>query len=74
VPELAEQARGARAEVEVLEIDFLSLEASVRYLGVIESAAPDITFDSVSGDAPDEASDESSEPTNKSEVDSGATE
>jgi exoribonuclease-2 len=73
VPELAEQARGARAEVEVLEIDFLSLEASVRYLGVIESAVTDITFDSVSDDSSDDASDESSEPTNKPEVDSGAT-
>jgi exoribonuclease-2 len=70
VPELAEQARGARAEVEVLEIDFLSLEASVRYLGVIESAVTDITFDSVS----DDASDESSAPTNKPEANSGATE
>lgn len=38
VPELSEQARGARAEVEVLDIDFLSLEASVRYLGMIDSA------------------------------------
>jgi exoribonuclease-2 len=70
VPELAEQARGARAEVEVFEIDFLSLEASVRYLGVIESAVTDITFDSVS----DDASDESSAPTNKPEANSGATE
>jgi exoribonuclease-2 len=38
VPELSEQVRGARAEVEVLDIDFLSLEASVRYLGMIDSA------------------------------------
>ena len=38
VPELSEQARGSRAEVEVLDIDFLSLEASVRYLGMIDSA------------------------------------
>ena len=38
VPELSEQLRGARAEVEVLDIDFLSLEASVRYLGMIDSA------------------------------------
>jgi exoribonuclease-2 len=37
VPELSEQFRGARAEVEVLDIDFLSLEASVRYLGLIDS-------------------------------------
>ncbi len=37
VPELSEQARAARAEVEVLDIDFLSLEASVRYLGMIDS-------------------------------------
>jgi hypothetical protein len=37
VPELSEQARGARAEVEVLDIDFLSLETSVRYLGLIDS-------------------------------------
>jgi exoribonuclease-2 len=37
VPELSEQLRGARAEVEVLDIDFLSLEASVRYLGLIDS-------------------------------------
>jgi exoribonuclease-2 len=37
VPELAEQARGARAEVEVIDIDFLALEASVRYLGLIQS-------------------------------------
>ena len=37
VPELAEQARGARAEVEVIDIDFLSLVASVRYLGLMQS-------------------------------------
>jgi exoribonuclease-2 len=37
VPELSEQARGARAEVEVSDIDFLSLETSVRYLGLIDS-------------------------------------
>jgi len=36
IPELAEQARGARAEVEVLDIDPLALEASVRYLGLID--------------------------------------
>jgi exoribonuclease II len=39
VPELAEQARGARAEIEVVEIDFLTLVASVRYLGLIQSDA-----------------------------------
>jgi exoribonuclease II len=39
VPELAEQARGARAEIEVADIDFLTLVASVRYLGLIQSAA-----------------------------------
>ena len=38
VPELADQPRGARAEVEVLEIDFLALEASVRYLGLLHPA------------------------------------
>ena len=38
VPELAEQARGARAEIEVVDIDFLALVASVRYLGLIQSA------------------------------------
>jgi exoribonuclease-2 len=37
VSELSERSRGARAEVEVLDIDFLSLEASVRYLGMIDS-------------------------------------
>jgi exoribonuclease-2 len=37
VPELAEQARGARAEVEVIDIDFLALVASVRYLGLLQS-------------------------------------
>jgi exoribonuclease-2 len=37
VPELAEQSRGARAEVEVIDIDFLSLVASVRYLGLLQS-------------------------------------
>jgi exoribonuclease-2 len=37
VPELADQVRGARAEVEVIDIDPLALEASVRYLGLIES-------------------------------------
>jgi exoribonuclease-2 len=37
IPELAEQARGARAEVEVVDIDFLTLVASVRYLGLIQS-------------------------------------
>jgi exoribonuclease-2 len=37
VPELAEQARGARAEVEVVDIDFLALVASVRYLGLLQS-------------------------------------
>jgi exoribonuclease-2 len=35
---LADQPRGARAEVEVLKIDFLALEASVRYLGLLHSA------------------------------------
>jgi exoribonuclease-2 len=39
VPELAEQARGVRAEIEVVEIDFLTLIASVRYLGLIQSDA-----------------------------------
>jgi exoribonuclease-2 len=39
VPELAEQARGARAEIEVVEINFLTLVASVRYLGLIQSDA-----------------------------------
>mgnify|MGYP006203049527 FL=1 len=39
VPELAEQARGARAEIEVVDIDFLALVASVRYLGLIQSDA-----------------------------------
>jgi exoribonuclease-2 len=38
IPELSEQARAARAEVEVLDVDFLSLEASIRYLGMIDSA------------------------------------
>ena len=38
VPELTDQPRGARAEVEVLEIDFLALEASVRYLGLLHPA------------------------------------
>ncbi|MFM1870398.1 MAG: hypothetical protein RLY99_1142, partial [Pseudomonadota bacterium] len=42
VPELAEQPRGARAEVEVIEIDFLALEASVRYLGLLHPAEPDL--------------------------------
>ncbi len=37
VPELAEQARGARAEVEMVDIDFLALVASVRYLGLLQS-------------------------------------
>jgi exoribonuclease-2 len=37
VPELAEQTRGARAEVEVVDIDFLALVASVRYLGLLQS-------------------------------------
>jgi exoribonuclease-2 len=35
VPELVDQARGARAEIEVLSIDLLALEAGVRYLGLI---------------------------------------
>jgi exoribonuclease-2 len=39
VPELVEQARGARAEVEVVDIDFLALVASVRYLGLLQSDA-----------------------------------
>ena len=39
VLELAEQARGARAEIEVVDIDFLALVASVRYLGLIQSDA-----------------------------------
>ena len=39
VPELADQARGARAEIEVVDIDFLALVASVRYLGLIQSDA-----------------------------------
>jgi exoribonuclease-2 len=38
VPELAEQVRGARAGIEVLDIDFLALEASVRYLGLLHPA------------------------------------
>ena len=70
MPELAEQARGARAQVEVLEIDFLSLEASVRYLGVIESAVTDITLDSVA----DDSSEDNAEVIVRSEVDSGAAE
>jgi exoribonuclease-2 len=37
VPELSEQVRGAMAEVEVIDIDFLTLVASVRYLGLIQS-------------------------------------
>ena len=37
VPELSAQARGARAEVEVLDIDFLALEASVRYVGLLDA-------------------------------------
>jgi exoribonuclease-2 len=37
VPELAEQSRGARAEIEVVDIDYLALVASVRYLGLIQS-------------------------------------
>ncbi len=37
IPELADQARGARAEIEVMDIDPLALEASVRYLGLIEA-------------------------------------
>jgi len=36
IPELAAQARGARAEIEILAIDGLMLTASVRYLGLIE--------------------------------------
>ena len=39
VPELADQVRGARAEIEVVDIDFLALVASVRYLGLIQSDA-----------------------------------
>ena len=42
IPELADQARGARAEVEVLDIDPLALEASVRYLGLIETVGVDV--------------------------------
>jgi len=42
VPELADQARGARAEVEVIDIDPLMLEASVRYLGLIDSTGSEI--------------------------------
>ena len=54
VPELAEQPRGARAEVEVLEIDFLALEASVRYLGLLHPA--EIT--TADNDAEDEQDEE----------------
>ena len=46
VPELAEQGRGARAEVEVKDIDFLSLEASVRYLGLLQAAEVEDLSDS----------------------------
>ena len=35
VPELAETMRGTQAEVEVLTIDLLNLEASLRYLGTL---------------------------------------
>lgn len=40
VPELAEQARGARAAIEILSVDLLHLEASVRYVGLIENPEP----------------------------------
>jgi exoribonuclease-2 len=43
VPELADQARGVRAEVEVIDIDPLMLEASVRYLGLIDSTGSEMT-------------------------------
>ena len=42
--------RQVRAEVEVLEIDFLALEASVRYLGLLHPA--EIT--AADGDVEDE--------------------
>ena len=42
VPELADQVRGARAEVEVLDIDPLALEASVRYLGLVDAVGSDV--------------------------------
>lgn len=46
VPELAEKGRGARAEVEVKDIDFLSLEASVRYMGLLQAAEVEDLSDS----------------------------
>ena len=63
VPELAEQPRGARAEVEVLEIDFLALEASVRYLGLLHPA--EIT--AADGDVEDEEDEEVNKEKNEEE-------
>ena len=56
VPELAEQVRGARAEIEVLDIDFLALEASVRYLGLLHPA--ELEEDDIDDEVADQAVDQ----------------
>ena len=56
VPELAEQVRGARAEIEVLDIDFLALEASVRYLGLLHPA--ELNEDDIDDEVADQAVDQ----------------
>jgi len=48
VPELAESARGTQAEVEVLSVDFLNLEASLRYLGVLTDTVKAVDEDAES--------------------------
>ena len=48
VPELAESARGTQAEVEVLTVDLLNLEASLRYLGVLTDTVKAVDEDAES--------------------------
>lgn len=48
VPELAETMRGTQAEVEVLTIDLLNLEASLRYLGSLSQSSQDLDEDAES--------------------------
>ena len=48
VPELAESARGTQAEVEVLSVDLLNLEASLRYLGVLTDTVKAVDEDAES--------------------------
>ena len=48
VPELSESARGTQAEVEILAVDLLNLEASLRYLGTLTDTVQAVDEDAES--------------------------